>query len=81
MARILGREGASLRVSGMFQGGGAGGNPIRVGGVVYGPPHGQGPGEFSAQICQVDYGETSEATSGWDLVVPTAGDSDGGDGV
>ena len=41
-------------------------------------PHGQGPGEFSSQIHQAGYGETSQATGGWELGVPTYGDIIGG---
>ena len=45
---------------------------FRVGDVGDDPPHGQGPRDFPAQIFQSEYGETSEATGGWDLGVPTA---------
>ena len=48
----------------VFQGGGAGGTPIRVGGVGDDTPHGQGPGDFSSQSLQADYGETAEVTGG-----------------
>ena len=41
MAKILEQEGASPRVSGIFQGGGTGGPPIRVGDVGDDPLHGQ----------------------------------------
>ena len=63
---------------GVFQGGGAGGRPIRVGDVGTDPPHGQVPADISAQSRQADYGETSKATGGWEIGLPNAGDSDGG---
>ena len=58
-----------------FQGGGAGGPPIRVGDVAQDPPYGQGPGQFSTQSRQADYGEAAGATGGQDMGVPTSGDS------
>ena len=65
----------------VFQGGGAGGTPIRVGDVGDDTPHGQGPGDFSSQSLQADYRETAKAMGGWDLGVPTSGDSNAGGGV
>ena len=41
-------------------------------------PHGQVPGKFPTQGCQEDYREAAEATGGWDLGLPTAGDSNVG---
>ena len=67
MARIMGREAVRPRVSGMFfQGGGAdggaGGTTVWVRDVVDDPPHGQGPGEFSSQSQQADYGKIADVT-------------------
>ena len=59
----------------------AGGTPIWDGDVGNGPPHGQGPGDFSAQSHKADFGDTAKATGGWYLGLPTAGDSDGEGGV
>ena len=64
----------------VFQGGGTGGTPIQVGDVGDYPPHGKGP-IFKSKICQADYGDTSNATGGWELGVTTTGDSNVGGGV
>ena len=45
------------------------------------PLNSKGPGKFPAQGRQVDYGESAEMTGGWEMGVPTAGDSDGGSRV
>ena len=65
----------------VFQGGGAGGYFIWVGYVGDEPPHGIGPGKLTEQGCQVYYRETVKVLRTWGLVLPTAGDSDGGVGV
>ena len=65
----------------IFQCGGAGSTPIWVVDVDDYPPHGHGPGGFSAHSLQADYGDTSKATGAWELGVPTNGDSDGGGSV
>ena len=59
----------------VFQGGGAGGTPIWVRDVVDNPLHGQIPGGLSAQSRQVDYRDTAKAMGGWELGLPTSGDS------
>ena len=59
---------------------GTGGSSIRVRDVGDDPLHGNPPGKFPEQVHQADYGEASEATGGWELVVTTAGDRDGGGG-
>ena len=81
MARMLGREDASPRVLGIFQGGGAGGPHFRFRDVGDDPLHGKGHGGVSAQSRQADYGETAGSTGGWELGAPTSGDSVGGIGV
>ena len=65
----------------ILQGGGAGNYPIQVGDVGDDPPHGQGPGNFTAQGCQADYREADEAIGGWGLGVTNTGESNGGGGV
>ena len=66
---------------GFLKGGVAVGTPITVRDVGGDSTHGKVPGGVSAQILQEYYGETSKATYGWDLGVPTSRDSDGGDRV
>ena len=48
LVRIMGREGASLWVSVIFQDGGAGGSFIWVGDVGADPPYGTVPGKLQA---------------------------------
>ena len=64
-----------------FQGSGAGGTTIWVRDVGDNPLHGKIPGGLLAQSRQSDYRETAEAMGGWELGVPTYGDSNGGDRV
>ena len=78
LVRIMGREGASLWVSVIFQDGGAGGSFIWVGDVRADPLHETGPGKFLAQGRQENYGEAAESMREWGMGVTTAGDINGG---
>ena len=53
-----------MGLGGVFQGSGTVGTPLWVREVGDYPPHGQVPGEFSAQNFQADYGEISKVTGG-----------------
>ena len=44
------------------------------------PPHGSGPGNFLAQCCVADHGETAKDMGGGGLIIFTAGSSNGGGG-
>ena len=50
---------------------------FRVRDVGDDPPHGPGPGKFSAQGCAADHRKTAEAMGGGGLVISTAGESNG----
>ena len=65
----------------VLQCGGAGISSIWIRDVGADPPHGTGPGKFSAQGRQADYREAAKATLGWGMVVPTAGDSNVAGGI
>ena len=81
LSRILGRDGANLRVSGIFQGGGAGGTAYWVGDMGDDSPHVPGTGGVSAQGIHTDHWEASPEVIGRDLGVPTIRDGDAGGGV
>ena len=68
-------------MSGIFQGGGAGGTDFRFGYMVDDPPHVQGTGRFSSQGIHMDHWEASPEVIGRDLGLPTIGDGDLGGGV
>ena len=68
-------------VGDFFQGGIEGGSIIWFRDVGADPPHGTGPGKFSAQGRQADYREAAKGTLGWGIVVPTAGDSNVAGGI
>ena len=82
LRRILGQEGVITRVSGIFlKDGGIGGSDFRVGDVGNEPPHWTGPGKFLTWVRKADTGETDKETGGGGLGIPTAGCSNGGDGI
>ena len=62
----------------VFQGGGTGGYDFGVGDVGVEPPHGTGPGKFSTQGCTADNWDISEEMGVWGLVIPAAGNINGG---
>ena len=64
-----------MGIGGVFQRSGAGGTPIWVRDVVDNTLHGQIPGGLSSQSRQVDYRDTAKAMGGWELGLPTSGDS------
>ena len=65
----------------VLQGRGAGSFSIRVRDVDADPPHRKGPVKFPSQGHQPYYGEAAKSTGGWELGLPTDGDSDRGIGV
>ena len=62
LIRILVREGAKPRVSGIFQGGGTGSADFRIRDVGFDPPHGMGPGKLSTRGCKAENKETAKET-------------------
>ena len=42
------------------------------------PPNSPGYGRVTAQGCATDHGEVAPAENGWEMVLPSAGDSDTG---
>ena len=82
MTRILGREGANLRVSGMLF------NAVvqevlllGVGDVGHDPLHVTDPGQFSTQGCTTDHWEAADEGGVGGLGLSTADNSYGGGGI
>ena len=65
--------GRSEVIQDVLQGGSAGSVGFWVRDVGPDPPHGTGPGEFSAQGQAADHQEAAKEAGGGGLVLPTAG--------
>ena len=65
----------------VFQSGSLGSVAFWVGDVGDDPLQGTVPGNFSAQGCAANHGETAEATGGGGLRISTAGSINGGFGL
>ena len=81
IARILGQEDASPRFLGVLF------KAVMQAVLLLGsryvgdyPPHGKVPGKFPAQVHQEYYRKAARVPGGWDLLVPTTRDSNGGRG-